>query len=200
MPQSLTIQMHRPLAGVRILGAPDGAEGGADSTREPAQGDRLDAALLEEQRHALKAIEQQKARIAQLCETVNSIVGQLDELYQETLVGNRGAIAELAVEIARKILMHKTCQGDYEIQAIVEEALKQAPTRQHVTVRVNPEDLPACQQLRQDQPDGPFAELDFVADWSIARADCLVETPKGIVKSFINEHLERIGEALEKVG
>jgi hypothetical protein len=30
-----------------------------------------------------------------------------------------------------------------------------------------------------------------------ARAECLLETPKGIVESLIDEHLERIGKALK---
>ena len=45
-----------------------------------------------------------------------------------------------------------------------------------------------------------FTELEFTPDWSIGRGECLVETPKGIVKSFLEEHLERISEALQKVG
>ena len=66
-------------------------------------------------------------------------------------------------------------------------------------MRVNPQDLPACQKLQQKDAEGPFAGLEFVGDRSIARADCLVETPKGIVKSFVEQHLERIGEALGRV-
>jgi flagellar biosynthesis/type III secretory pathway protein FliH len=65
-------------------------------------------------------------------------------------------------------------------------------------VRVNPEDLATCRSSSGKTPGTQFAELEMVADWSIARADCLVETPKGIVKSFVEEHLARIGEAREK--
>ena len=73
------------------------------------------------------------------------------------------------------------------------------PARQDIVIRLNPEDLPQCQQHQQENPDSPFAELEFTADWSVGRGECLVETPKGIVKSFIEEHLERISEALQKV-
>jgi len=81
----------------------------------------------------------------------------------------------------------------------VEEALKRAPTRQDIIVRLNPEDLPLCQQLQQENPQDAFSKLEFTADWSVGRGECLVETPKGVIRSFIEEHLERIGEALEKV-
>ncbi len=63
---------------------------------------------------------------------------------------------------------------------------------------MNPQDAPLCQQLQEEQPDSEFAKLQFAADWSIARANCLIETPKGVVRSFVEEGLERIREALEK--
>ena len=128
----------------------------------------------------------------------SATVDGLHRLHEETLAGNRAQIARLAVEIARRILLYKVGKGDYEIQAIVEEALKRAPTRQNVVVHLNPEDLSRCQQLQQADPQSPFAALEFAADWNIGRGECLVETPKGIVQSFLEEHLEHISEALQK--
>ena len=173
--------------------------GRVDGANDQAGDDQIEAAVRAKRLDTLKDIEAQQDRLAQLCETVNDIVGKLNRLYEETLASHRSDIARLSVEIARRILMSKTSRGDHDMQAIVEEALKRAPTRQNITVRVNPEDLSACQQIQQAHPGSPLAELDVVADWSIARADCLVETPKGIVKSFVEDHLERISEALVKV-
>lgn len=146
-----------------------------------------------------KEMEQKNDELARLLTEVRSIAAGLRQLQEQTLANNRGEIAKLAVEIARKILRSKVSQGDYEIQAIVEEALKQAPTRQNVVVRLHPEDLPGCQQLQRDNPQGPFAELEFTADWSIGRGECLVETPKGIIRSFLDEHLDRISDAMQRV-
>ncbi len=140
----------------------------------------------------------QRAELARLLEIVNRLAGGLHQLHEQTLAHNRAEIARLAVEIARRILMCKAGKGDYEIQAIVEEALKRAPTRQNVVVRLNPEDVSRCQQLQKDNPQSPLAELELTADWNIGRGECLLETPKGIVRSFIEEHLEHISEALQK--
>jgi flagellar biosynthesis/type III secretory pathway protein FliH len=141
---------------------------------------------------------QQAGDISRHCGTINSIAAKLKDLYEESVSRNRSDIAKLAVEIARKILKSQVDRGDYNIQSIVEEALRRAPTRQNIIIRVNPEDVVACQQLQKDNPNSPLSELDFAADWSIARADCIVETPKGVVRSFVEEHLARIGEALER--
>jgi len=198
MPEMLTINLARPVATVGLPEA-TGASCALQDASEGAEPQAIQEQLAAAQDQKLREIEAQKAELAQSCETAGAIAGKLDKLYQETLAQNRSDIARLAVEIARKILMHKTSQGDYDIQAIVEEALKRAPTRQEITIRLNPDDLPPCQQLQRAHPDSPLADVSFVADWSIARADCLVETPKGVVKSFVEEHLERIGEALAKV-
>jgi len=202
VPEMLTINLARPVATVGLpeaTGASCAFQDGSEGAEPQAIQKQLAAALEAAQDQKLRELEAQKVELAQSCETAGAIAGKLDKLYQETLGRNRSDIARLAVEIARKVLMHKTSQGDYDIQAIVEEALRHAPTRQEITIRLNPDDLPPCQQFQQAHPDSPLADVSFVADWSIARADCLVETPKGVVTSFVEEHLERIGEALAKV-
>ncbi len=202
MSEMLTIQVVRPIASLRVLrtaggASPDALRAEGDEGRPAA--DRIEAAIQAERAQMATELERHNDQFARLCETAGAIADRLDRLYQETLTNNRGDIARLAVEIARKILLHKVAQGDYDIQAIIEEALKRAPARQSVVIRLNPEDLPRCQQHQQENPDSPFAELEFTADWSVGKGECLVETPKGIVKSFIEEHLERITEALQKV-
>jgi len=203
MPETLTIRLTRRIAGVRVFDAAGDACAGPplmESDEEPMASERIETAIHAERARMAAELEQQKSRFAQLCQTVGAVAADLDRLHQETLANNRTDIARLAVEIARKILRHKVSQGDYDIQAIIEEALKRAPTRQDIVIHLNPEDLTPCQQHQQENPDSPFARLELMADWSVGRGECLVETPKGIVKSFIEEHLGRISEALEKVG
>ena len=200
MPETLTISLTQPIAGCRLVG-PTGQDRQADDGAE-ASPDRMEArelaALQAEQKKKLHAIEEREQNLTHLCGMLNSITSQLNDLYQETIAQNRSDVAKLAVEIARKILNWKIQTGDYDIHTIIEEALKRAPTRQELVVRVNPEDLQRCQQLQQETPDSSFAELNLVADWAVARAGCQIETPKGIVRSFVEEHLGRIAEALER--
>ena len=199
MPQMLTIHLMQPIAAVAVLDAPPGPRAGGKGSVEPAAAPP-ESALQNPPPQDLSAESQrQRAELARLLEIVNGLAGGLHQLHEQMLTRHRAEIARLAVEIARKILMSKVDKGDYAIQAIVEEALKGAPTRQNVVVRLNPEDVSRCQQLQKDNPQSPFAELEFTADWNIGRGECLVETPKGIVRSFIEEHLEHISEALQKV-
>jgi len=188
MPETLTIHLAGPVAAARVADALD-------------ESPRVQAGELEigNAKSEMRNPESRSQELAQLCGLVRSLAERLGRLHEETVANHRSAIARLAVEIARKILAQKVASGDYDVQAVIEEALKRAPTHQNIIVRVNPQDLPACQKFQQEDAEGPFAGLEFVADRSIVRADCLVETPKGIIKSFVEQHLERIGEALGRV-
>jgi flagellar biosynthesis/type III secretory pathway protein FliH len=136
-----------------------------------------------------------KTGFSKACQALNGVVAKLNQLYDTLFAGHREEITKLSVEIARKILMQKVQNGDYEIESIVQEALKNAPTHEDVVVHLNPEDLAGLQKVQQDDASS-FAGIKFVADPNIGRAECRLESPKGIIESSINEHLERIGKAL----
>jgi flagellar assembly protein FliH len=153
-----------------------------------------------QQAKAIAELEEQKSELARVYQTVCEIADKLNKLYTDVSAKHKDEIAKLSVEIANKVLMQKIEKGDYEIEAIIKEALKNAPTQQEIVVHLNPEDLFKCQKMQENDPSSGFAQIKFVADPGIGRAECLVETPKGIVKSLIDEHMERITEALTKVG
>jgi flagellar biosynthesis/type III secretory pathway protein FliH len=182
MSQTVTVNLVKPIASATIS---DGCRGFAELSGYGQVGSAASA-------------EREKAELSQLCRALEALIARLNQFYESLFAQHKDQIARLSVEIARKILLHKIQQGDYEIESIVKESLKNAPTRQDVVVHLNPADLPRIQKLQQDNDDGALAGLRFVADSNIGRAECLLETPKGIIESMINEHLEQIARALEK--
>lgn len=184
MSQTLTIHLEKPIASAEIMDDSAGP-GGVDSA---ANAERI----------LIQDSEAQKAAFSQACQALNAVVARLNECYDKVFVEHKEEIAKLSVEIARKILMQKAEDGDYEIESIVKEALKNSPTRQDIVVHLNPEDFAQCRKAQQDEADGALAGIKFVSDPKIGRAECLLESPKGIIESLINEHLERIGKALKK--
>ena len=183
----LTIQLGRPIRSARPATYRPGEPEGAPGVMSPIQ-------------QRLVEVEQQQRHLTQTCQVLDDLAGKLSRFYEDMVTTHRREIARLAVEIARKVLMQKVQQGDYDVEAIIQEALEKAPARQGVTVHVSPQDWETCQRLQQERPDSPWACMTFVADPSLGQAQCLVETPRGVVKSFIEEHLEKIQEALEKAG
>lgn len=134
-----------------------------------------------------------------LCLALQDVVARLNQLHDEIIAGHHEAIARLSVEIARKVLMRNISDGDYEMELIIKEALKNAPQGAGVVVRLNPQDLADFRKLHDaDQP--ALLGVELTADASIGRAECVVESSKGIIKLLIDEHLEQISKALVKTG
>ena len=192
MPGTFTINLVKPIKSVRILH-------GYQSSEDPSFSDSMNLTANTEQIKLMEGLKAQKKLYAEAYKTLQSIITKLNQLYDGIFAEHKKEIAELSVEIARKILTQKITDGDYEIESIVKEALKNAPTHQDLVVYLNPHDLAAYQKTQHDGADGILAGIKFVADQNIGRAECVLESPKGIIKSLINEHLEQIDKALKQV-
>jgi flagellar assembly protein FliH len=193
MSQELTAHLAKPIRSAKILdkyldgtGTELSSRGETDSGANSGQIPTQD-------------LDTQKAAFSQTNQALKGVAAKLNEFYDKVFAEHKEEIAKLAVEIARKVLVQKVENGDYEIESIVKEALKNAPTREDLVVHLNPEDLKRYQKAQQDEPDDGSAGIKFVPDPNIGQAECLLESPKGIIESLINEHLEQIGKALQKV-
>ena len=192
MLQTLTVNLNKPIISATVL------DGYADcDVSQLSDSDREDSKA-ETGQIPGQDFEAQKAVFSQACQTLNGVITRLNQFCDKIYAGHREEIARLSVEIARKILMQKVENGDYEIESIIKEALKNAPSGKDVIVHLNPEDLEKCQKAQQDGPGGVLAGIKLIPDPNIGRAECLLESPKGIIKSLIDDSLERIGKALEK--
>jgi flagellar assembly protein FliH len=147
---------------------------------------------------AMQGGQTQKAELLQTCRILNDITNKLNKFYEDILTKQKEEIIDLAIKIARKILVQKVEKGDYKIETIVKEALKNVPTRHEVNVYLNPTDLEQCQKALENGQNGTLTDIKFISDPNIGQAECLVKSPKGAIHSFIEEHLEQIDEALKK--
>jgi flagellar biosynthesis/type III secretory pathway protein FliH len=190
MQQTLTVHLEKPVLSVKVA---DNRTLPSDE-RHPAD---FDSKMGLDEQVTTQDSQAQKNVFLQACRTLEALTDKLNQFYDKLFAGHKDEIAGLSVEIARKILARQVQNGDYEIESIVKEALSNAPTRQDVVVHLNPEDIILCQKAQQDEPNGVLAGVKLISDPNIGRAECLLETPKGIVESLIDEHLERIGKALK---
>jgi len=190
MSKTLTVNLNKPIISATVLDSYTDCDVSqlSDSDREDSKA--------ETGQIPRQDFEAQKAVFSEACQTLNGLITRLNQFCDKMYAGHREEIARLSVEIARKILMQKVENGDYEIESIIKESLKNAPSSQDVIVHLNPEDLEKCQKAQQDGPGGVLTGIKLIPD--IGRAECLLESPKGIIKSLIDDNLERIGKALEK--
>ncbi|MCD6395450.1 MAG: hypothetical protein J7M40_18360 [Planctomycetes bacterium] len=191
MPDTLTVNLDRPVESAVIL---QDHPVDAASSRAGAMNPASDA----ERIRLMEDLQTQKNLCGEVCRMLEGVASKLNRFYNEAVAGHKAEIAGLSVEIARKILTQKVADGDYEIEAIVRETLENTPAYEDIVIRVNPDDLAACQKVWRDEGNGAPADVKFVADQDIGRAECVLESPKGVIKSLIEENLEQIGKALNK--
>lgn len=141
------------------------------------------------------ALNDATAQVNRLCRTLNRIIENINS-FQPNISEHREAIARLSVEIARKILAKDINERDYKIENIVKEALKNAPAQKDIVICVNPQDYTQLRKLQTDSDKNLLERIELVADSEVGCAECVIKTPKGTVKSLIQEHLERIAHAL----
>lgn len=182
MSGTFTIQLRKPIDSAKFVDA--AAQAYSTTSAEAGQ---------------VEPPESQKESLTKACQALHEAVKRLNDLQANIFREHGEQIAKLSVEIARKILVQKIEKGDYELESIIEEALKNAPTRQDAVVHLNPDDLDQFQEAQKNDPSNTLAGIKFAADPKVGRAECILETPKGIVESSINGHLEQISEALKKV-
>jgi flagellar biosynthesis/type III secretory pathway protein FliH len=121
-------------------------------------------------------------------------------MQEELFKGHKEQIAKLSVAIAQKILAAKIENGQYEIEAIVQEALENTSCRQDISVHLNPQDLTQMQKAMEQKSNENMDGIRFVPDANIGRAECMIETTNGIIEATIEKHLGRIYEALKRTG
>lgn len=193
MPERLTISLDKLVKSVSIV---ENRTGNSDV--EACDSNQINSDIHSQQNKLTQDLEAQKNDFSQSCMALKNTVNKLNQFYDEMVTNHKEQIARLSVEIARKVLMQKVEEGDYEIESIIKEALNKAPAHQDLVVHLNPQDLEQCQKAIQD--DISLAGLKLISDPNIGRAECLLETPKGSIESSIDENLEQIAKALTKVG
>lgn len=197
MSATLTINLAGPIRSATISGTgapspgsrpPTTVSGGSDAGSESNS--------IESPEQGLEA---QEAAFRQVNQMLKHTAAKLNKFFDRAFAAHKDEIARLSVEIARKILAQRVEDGDYDIESVVREAINNAPARHDLVVHLNPEDLSQYDKLRKAEPGADLAGVKFVPDANIGRAECLLETPKGIIESLIDQHLEQVGNALMKV-
>ncbi|MFP3936907.1 MAG: FliH/SctL family protein [Phycisphaerae bacterium] len=173
------------------------AEAGIEGAGKTARDDQgaNQQAMEQLRRQMNKQLQQDRTALASAHKALQEAARELSEIQQKVIAEAEQQLVELAVDIAGKILAQEIKSGGYEIDPIVKEALCEAPTREGVVVRLNPDDLSRCESAAgTGDCDG---QVRFVSDPGVPAAGCVVETEEGMVESDPQQRLKDVGEALK---
>lgn len=165
----------------------------ADSATQEAVSVALQSKLQEMQ----LAMERERSKVEFARQALADGLEKLSRLQVEMMADAEQQLLDLAVDIARKVLMQEIQAQRYQIDPIVKEALLHVPARQDVLVHLNPDDYATCELARGSEDPSLAGKIRFVADPAVEPAECLLETIEGLVISSVEDHLESIADALK---
>ncbi|AQT66896.1 flagellar assembly protein H [Anaerohalosphaera lusitana] len=185
MPEPITLNLKVPVASVEL--ANPGEDGQDDALGDPSE---IKARLAEIEN--IKAeLTAEKQQIGQALAAIEKSGSELEQFYQQSMNEYPAQVVGLGVEIARRILAGKIEAGEYDIEAIIERAVDAAPVKEDITIRLNGKDIETLTANGAENV-GRLKGVKLVADDSIGRAECVVDTPRGIVDYFVEDQLKRI--------
>ena len=185
-----TVQLGLPISSVRLV------EPARGSTARQDTGAATDASAAAIDQ-AGKALQAQRAELASAHTALVNGLKQLAELRESTIKAAEQQTVQLAIDVARKVMMQEIQAGRYEIDPIVQAAMAQVTSWQEVVVHLNTEDFARCRQAREYSQDDSSG-VRFVADPAVKRSECVLETSQGVVRSAIEDHLCEIASALKE--
>ena len=154
-------------------------------------------AQYQSQSNLTEQLENEKQRLVDLCRGLENITKKINSLYQKSISENRVQIAELAVEIAGKILNQKIEDDNYEIKPIIQDVLNSSPGGKEIKLSLNPVDFEHCKKMQDDEQF--FTNVTFIADPDVKRTDCILESSKGNIESFVDGKLKQIAEEFKRI-
>jgi len=104
-------------------------------------------------------------------------------------------VVKLAVEVAKKIL-HREIQADPDIiQTLVRVALSHVAEKSAVTVHLSPVDYNHLLEQRAELSQTEGRDISLLADKSIERGGCLIQTECGDIDARIEEKFREVEHA-----
>jgi len=104
-------------------------------------------------------------------------------------------VVRLAIEVSKKIV-HREIQVDKEIvQTLVKVALSRVAEKSAVTIHLSPVDYSYLLAQRAELSQSEGRDISLLADKSIERGGCLIQTECGDVDARIEEKFREVEQA-----
>jgi flagellar assembly protein FliH len=120
---------------------------------------------------------------------------ELEKLRSSLYLQVEREVVKLAVEVAKKIV-HREIQVDKDIiQTLVRVALSHVAEKSAVTVHLSPQDYSHLLALRGELSQTEGRDISLLADKSIERGGCLIQTECGDIDARIEEKFREVEQA-----
>ena len=159
----------------------------------PGQSEKIEEILAERLRDlAANQTRQVNSAIAALQKATRTASVIRKQIVEES----ESNLLDLAMDIARTILVQEIKAGRHDIDPIVKQAISTFPTHQDIVVYLNPDDLAQCSiaQVSEDSPDE--TGLKFAVDVKLDAGECRVETAEATVDARIEAKMQQVKQKM----
>lgn len=132
---------------------------------------------------------------ARLAASVERLRSEAERLAERT----RADALEIGFQVARRILEMELTASAEALFSLVRSAVRRAGESRTITVRLNPSDKTLIDEIGGAvRIDGPLAaRMQIVADPSLSRGDCVVDTDFGSVDGRLDTRLSQLRRVLD---
>ncbi len=137
-----------------------------------------------------------------LAADLSAVIQSLAGLRQDLVEQYEPELLDLVLAICRKIIYCEISLDSRVIRETVGQILEDAPAGQLITLRLNPKDMEAVENLiaSADVSATDMNQVSLVSDTSVSRGGCRLKTPHGDMDATIETRLKNVYEALTRAG
>lgn len=175
------------------------AEGYAEGS-ERGEREGIERGYEQGRREAYEAeLAQRQLMLNAFATALQATVDGLNDELGGWLRSREEAMAEMAMDVVRRIVSHELSTTRESAVAIAREALGEITHATHARIRLNPFDIPTLEQHRAQilAASGSLRDIDLVEDSTIL-GGCRIETDGGMVDATIDSRLKAVQEAWQQ--
>lgn len=131
------------------------------------------------------------AQAQQVIEDLRTQLSRLMNAREEALMSVTGEIAQLAVEVAERIIKTEVSCDDTLVMSLVRDTIQKAGrNNKTILIKLNPDDTATVKRLLKDDPIPNLnAELIVMDDPTVDQGSCIIETNSGLVDASFSTQL-----------
>jgi flagellar assembly protein FliH len=148
-----------------------------------------------------EALDQMRLQMTQAAQEARRIIDLANEEYKATILEAERQIVDIAMAVARKMLVREMEENPMVILPIVKEALDKVKDQEQIVVRVSPDDFELVLHAKIDlqMMIGREHSLTITADHTLEHGSCVIDTSYGTVDARIDTQFEMLKKALQGV-
>lgn len=139
-------------------------------------------------------------KMQNLAEALSAIIDSLSGLRGELVKQYETELLDLILAVCRKIIYCEVSLDSRVIRETVRHILTDAPAGQPITLRLNPKDMEAVEELisSAEVSATDMNRVTLKSDTSVSRGGCRMETPHGDMDAVIETRIKHVYDALKR--